>query len=305
MRPPHPPRRNDAVSTARALVAAMRPRQWLKNVLVLAAPIASARILEPEVLLASVIGIVAFSLASSGGYMLNDLLDIESDRLHPKKRFRAIASGALPVRVAWIAAFVLMIAPPLLTFLAGYTWFAATLAAYLVMQISYCIWLKHEPVIDILIVAGGFVLRAISGAAIADIPLTQWFLLAISSGSLFMIAGKRYSEKLQSEGKEASHTRATLKIYTAGYLRFVWSVAASLTMITYALWSLFLNGDDSLWSMASMVPFGAALFLYALDIEKGRASAPEDIVLGNIRLLICAALWAALFVTAILTRAAA
>ncbi|QHC65186.1 decaprenyl-phosphate phosphoribosyltransferase [Rathayibacter oskolensis] len=290
------------MSTARALVAAMRPRQWLKNVLVLAAPIASARILEPEVLVAAIVAAVAFSLASSGGYMLNDLLDIESDRAHPKKRFRAIASGALPVRVAWVAAFVLMIVPPLVTFLAGFTWFAATLAAYLIMQISYCIWLKHEPVIDILIVAGGFVLRAISGAAVADIPLTQWFLLAVSSGSLFMVAGKRYSEKLQSEGKEESHTRTTLKVYTAGYLRFIWSVAASLTMISYALWAVFLNGDDSLWSMASVVPFGAALFLYALDIERGRASAPEEIVLGDRRLLICGALWAALFVIAILTR---
>ncbi|KQQ06168.1 MULTISPECIES: decaprenyl-phosphate phosphoribosyltransferase [unclassified Rathayibacter] len=290
------------MSTARALVAAMRPRQWLKNVLVLAAPIASARILEPGVLVAAVVAAIAFSLASSGGYMLNDLLDIESDRAHPKKRFRAIASGALPVRVAWVAAFVLMIVPPLVTFLAGFTWFAATLAGYLVMQISYCIWLKHEPVIDILIVAGGFVLRAISGAAVADIPLTQWFLLAVSSGSLFMVAGKRYSEKLQSEGKEESHTRTTLKVYTAGYLRFIWSVAASLTMISYALWALFLNGENSLWSMASVVPFGAALFLYALDIERGRASAPEDIVLGNMRLLICGALWAALFVIAIVTR---
>ena len=290
------------MKTARALIAAMRPRQWLKNVLVLAAPIAATRILEPEILVASIIGVVAFSLASSGGYMLNDLLDIESDRVHPKKRFRAIASGALPVRVAWVAAFVLMIVPVLVTFLLGFTWFAATLAGYLLMQISYCIWLKHEPVIDILIVAGGFVLRAISGAAIADIPLTQWFLLAVSSGSLFMVAGKRYSEKLQSEGKEDSHTRTTLKVYTAGYLRFIWSVAASLTMISYALWALFINGENSLWSIASVVPFGAALFLYALDIERGRASAPEDIVLGNLRLLVCGALWAALFVIAIMTR---
>ncbi|AZZ56637.1 decaprenyl-phosphate phosphoribosyltransferase [Rathayibacter iranicus] len=290
------------MNTARALVAAMRPRQWLKNVLVLAAPVASARVFEPEILAASLIAVVAFSLASSGGYLLNDLLDVESDRLHPKKRFRPIASGALPLRAAWVAAVVLMLAPVLVTFVAGFTWFAATLAGYLVMQIAYCIWLKEEPVIDILIVAGGFVLRAISGAAVADIPLTQWFLLAVSSGSLFMVAGKRYSEKLQSEGRENAHTRATLKIYTQGYLRFVWSVAASLTMISYALWALFINGENSLVSIASVVPFGAALFLYALDIERGRAAAPEELVLGDLRLLICGALWAVLFVVAIVTR---
>lgn len=290
------------MNSARALVIALRPRQWLKNVLVLAAPVASARIFEPEILAASLIAIVAFSLASSGGYLLNDLLDVESDRLHPKKRFRPIASGALPLRAAWVAAVVLMLAPVLVTFVAGFTWFAATLAGYLVMQIAYCIWLKEEPVIDILVVAGGFVLRAISGAAVADIPLTQWFLLAVSSGSLFMVAGKRYSEKLQSEGHEGAHTRATLKVYTQGYLRFVWSVAASLTMISYALWALFINGENSLVSIASVVPFGAALFLYALDIERGRAAAPEELVLGNLRLLICGALWAALFVVAIVTR---
>ncbi|NRD09159.1 decaprenyl-phosphate phosphoribosyltransferase [Rathayibacter agropyri] len=290
------------MNSARALVVALRPRQWLKNVLVLAAPVASARIFEPEILASSLIAIVAFSLASSGGYLLNDLLDVESDRLHPKKRFRPIASGALPLRAAWVAAVVLMLAPVLVTFVAGFTWFAATLAGYLVMQIAYCIWLKEEPVIDILVVAGGFVLRAISGAAVADIPLTQWFLLAVSSGSLFMVAGKRYSEKLQSEGHEGAHTRATLKVYTQGYLRFVWSVAASLTMISYALWALFINGENSLVSIASVVPFGAALFLYALDIERGRAAAPEELVLGNLRLLICGALWAALFVVAIVTR---
>lgn len=290
------------MNSARALLAAMRPRQWLKNVLVLAAPVASARIFEPQILAASLIAVVAFSLASSGGYLLNDLLDVESDRLHPKKRLRSIASGALPLRAAWVAAVVLMLAPVLVTFVAGFTWFAATLAGYLLMQIAYCIWLKEEPVIDILVVAGGFVLRAISGAAVADIPLTQWFLLAVSSGSLFMVAGKRYSEKLQSEGHEGAHTRATLKVYTQGYLRFVWSVAASLTMISYALWALFINGENSLVSIASVVPFGAALFLYALDIERGRAAAPEELLLGNVRLLICGALWAALFVVAIATR---
>ncbi|AJM76883.1 decaprenyl-phosphate phosphoribosyltransferase [Rathayibacter toxicus] len=293
------------MNTVCALIVALRPRQWLKNVLVLAAPIAAVRIFEPAVLVASLVAAFAFSLVSAGGYLLNDLIDLESDRLHPTKRFRALASGALPLRVAGAFAIVLTVSPVLVTFLLGFRWFAATLAGYVVMQISYCLWLKHEPVIDILIVAGGFVLRAISGAAVANIPLTQWFLLTVSSGSLFMVAGKRYSEKLQSEGKEGSHTRATLKVYTPGYLRFVWSVTASLTIISYALWALFINGANSLWSMASVVPFAAALLLYALDIEHGQASTPEDIVLGNPRLLICGAVWAGLFFAAIMMRTAA
>lgn len=285
-----------------ALVAAMRPRQWLKNVLVLAAPLAAGKIFDPEVLLHCLVAAIAFCLVSSGGYLLNDLLDIASDRAHPTKRFRAIASGALPARVAWPAMVLLIVLPLGVTFLLGYLWFSLTLLAYILMQTAYCLKLKHEPVLDILVVAGGFVLRAISGAAVAELPLTQWFLLAVSSGSLFMVAGKRYSEKLESEGKEESHTRSTLAVYTPGYLRFVWSVAAALTMITYALWALFINGEDSLWSIASVVPFGAALFLYALNIEKGAAATPENIVLGDTRLLACGAIWAALFAISIATR---
>ncbi|RFA22550.1 decaprenyl-phosphate phosphoribosyltransferase [Subtercola boreus] len=280
----------------------MRPKQWLKNVLLALAPLSAGVILEPGVIPEVVLAIIAFSLTSSGGYMLNDLLDIESDRLHPKKRFRPIPSGEFPSRVAWPTSIVLLIAPAAIALLLGYATFGVVLAAYVVIQVSYCIWLKHQPVIDIIVVASGFVLRAIAGAAVVGVPVTQWFLLVISSGSLFMVAGKRYSEKVSSEGNEAAHTRKTLDLYSLGYLRFVWTVAATLTMLSYAMWAFDLNGGTSIGSIASIVPFGVALLLYAFDIERGEAAAPEEVVFKDLKLFAVGGIWAALFLVSVLAR---
>nr|WP_255414737.1 decaprenyl-phosphate phosphoribosyltransferase [Subtercola sp. Z020] len=289
-------------SRAPAFLRAMRPKQWMKNVLLAVAPLAAGVLLEPGVLLELVFAIVAFSLTSSGGYMLNDLLDIESDRVHPKKRFRPIPSGEFPAAVAWPTSIALLIVPSIVAFLLGHPLFAAVLLTYVVIQVSYCLWLKHQPVIDIVVVASGFVLRAIAGAAVVGVPVTQWFLLVISSGSLFMVAGKRYSEKAGSVGNEAEHTRKTLDSYSLGYLRFIWTVAATLTMLSYAMWAFDLNGGTSIGSIASIVPFGVALLLYAFDIERGEASAPEEVVLKDVRLFVCAALWAGLFLLSVLAR---
>ncbi|MCU1475556.1 MAG: decaprenyl-phosphate phosphoribosyltransferase [Subtercola sp.] len=290
------------MSSAPPFIRALRPKQWAKNVLLALAPLAAGVLLQPQVLLEVVLGIVAFSLTSSGGYIVNDLLDIDSDRLHPKKRFRPIPSGEFPTAIAWPTAIVLLVVPAGVAALLGYYLFAGVLIAYVIIQLSYCIWLKHQPVIDILIVASGFVLRAIAGAALVGVPVTQWFLLVISSGSLFMVAGKRYSEKVESVGKEEAHTRKTLNLYSLGYLRFVWTVAATLTMLSYGLWAFDLNGGTSIGSIASVFPFGAALLLYAYDIERGEAASPEDVVLKDVRLLVCGAIWAGLFLLSVLAR---
>ncbi|MEF2977471.1 decaprenyl-phosphate phosphoribosyltransferase [Subtercola sp. YIM 133946] len=290
------------MATAPPFIRALRPKQWAKNALLVLAPLAAGVLLQPGVPFEVIFGIVAFSLTSSGGYIVNDLLDIKSDRLHPKKRFRPIPSGEFPISIAWPTAIVLLVVPPGVSVLLGFYTFAAVLGAYVVIQISYCIWLKHQPVIDIVIVASGFVLRALAGAAIVGVPVTQWFLLVVSSGSLFMVAGKRYSEKVESVGKEESHTRKTLNQYSLGYLRFVWTVAATLTMLSYALWAFDINGGTSVGSIASVFPFGTALLLYAFDIERGEAGAPEDVVLKDVRLLVCGAIWAALFLLSVLAR---
>ncbi|MDQ2788510.1 MAG: decaprenyl-phosphate phosphoribosyltransferase, partial [Actinomycetota bacterium] len=175
------------------LIRTMRPRQWVKNVLVLAAPFAGGTILHLPVLVAVGIAFIAFSLAASGVYLVNDVQDVEADRAHPTKRNRPIAAGVVPPRLALGVAAALFAAAIGVSFVAS-TDLVLVTVVYIAVQLSYCFWLKHQPVVDISIVASGFLLRAIAGGAAAGIVLSQWFLLTTAFGSLFMVAGKRYAE---------------------------------------------------------------------------------------------------------------
>src|SRR5918997_1448249 len=180
--------RNPAIG----LLRTMRPRQWVKNVLVLAAPFASRDIIELDVIVAVALAFVAFSLAASGVYLVNDVKDVEADRAHPTKRIRPIAAGILAPRVAMGAAVVLFAVSLGVSWLASDQLLVVT-AVYIAVQLSYCFWLKHQPVVDIAIVASGFLIRAVAGGAAAEIALSQWFLLVAAFGPLFMVAGKRYA----------------------------------------------------------------------------------------------------------------
>src|SRR5262245_3420516 len=163
-------------SVAAALVRALRPRQWVKNLLVVAAPLAAGKIDDRDVFAATLLAFVSFCCAASSVYLLNDTLDREADRLHPTKRLRPIASGALPVPMALASSAVLAVSALAVGWLAD-PQLAALVAAYLVLQVLYTVWLKHEPVLDISIVAAGFLMRAVAGGIAADLPLSQWFLL--------------------------------------------------------------------------------------------------------------------------------
>jgi len=163
------------------LVRAMRPRQWVKNVLVLAAPFAGGVLFHLQALIAVGIAFVAFSLAASGVYLVNDVQDLEADRAHPTKRNRPIAAGVVAPRLALAVAGVLFAAALVTSFIAS-TDLAIVTVIYIAVQLSYCWWLKHQPVVDISIVASGFLLRAIAGGAAAQIALSQWFLLTTAFG---------------------------------------------------------------------------------------------------------------------------
>ncbi|HEU5484316.1 MAG TPA: decaprenyl-phosphate phosphoribosyltransferase, partial [Microlunatus sp.] len=176
-----------------APVRAMRPRQWVKNLLVVLAPLAAGRLFEPAVLGGVALAFVAFCLVSSAVYLLNDIRDVDEDRLHPRKRFRPIAAGELGVPVATALAAVLGVGGLTLGFWVD-RGLGITLAVYVVIQVLYSTVLKHLPVIDLAVVSSGFLLRAIAGGVAVGVPLSQWFLLVASFGSLFMVAGKRYSE---------------------------------------------------------------------------------------------------------------
>src|ERR671917_735604 len=267
-------------NTAIGLLRAMRPRQWVKNVLVLAAPFASRDIIELDVLTAVGIAFVAFSLAASGVYLVNDVKDVEADRAHPIKRNRPIAAGVVAPQVALALAALLFAAALGVSFLASPD-LALVTGIYIGVQISYCLWLKHQPVVDIAIVASGFLLRAIAGGAAAEIELSQWFLLVAAFGSLFMVAGKRYAEIRLAE-RTGAKIRKSLERYTASYLRFVWTLSATVLIMTYGLWAFQLSQiNDSRWPIISLVPFVVAVLRYAVDVDGGNGGEPEEIAIGD------------------------
>jgi decaprenyl-phosphate phosphoribosyltransferase len=262
------------------LVRTMRPRHWVKNVVVLAAPAASGTLFEPPVLAAVGIAFVAFSLAASGVYIVNDIQDVEADRAHPTKCHRPIAAALVSPRLALMVAVALFVTAVGASFLASVELVLVTVV-YLAVQLSYCWGLKHQPVLDISIVASGFVLRAIAGGAAAGIVLSQWFLLTTAFGALFMVAGKRSAE-LQLAERTGAKIRKSLERYTASYLRFVWTLSATGVIMTYGLWAFQLSQTShSRWPVISLVPFVLAIMRYALDVDGGNGGEPEEIILSD------------------------
>ena len=266
---------------ATGLIKAIRPRQWVKNVLVLAAPVAAGSIGDVDVLLRAGIAFVAFCLAASSIYLINDALDVEADRAHPTKRYRPIAAGVVPRGLAFGLAAVLLLASIGVSLLANWQT-AVVIGIYLAIQLAYCFGLKHQAVLDICIVSSGFLLRAVAGGVAADIELSQWFLLVMAFGSLFMAAGKRYAE-LQLAERTGAKIRKSLEYYTTTYLRFVWTLSATAVVLFYGLWA-FDKGqaaDLNIFYSLSMIPFTIAILRYAVDVDGGAAGEPEEIALGD------------------------
>ncbi|CAB4545833.1 unannotated protein [freshwater metagenome] len=275
-----------------ALVKALRPKQWAKNVLVVAAPFAAGRLLEPSVAANVAVAFVAFCLASSAVYLLNDVRDAPKDRLHPEKKNRPIASGQVAPTTAVVLAVVALVASLALSTLAepALLWVIVT---YLVLQLLYVFWLKNQPVLDLAVIASGFLLRALAGGAATDIAISDWFLLVAGFGSLFVVAGKRYSElvTLEAEEGEVGQTRSSLLSYTSTYLRFVWTVAAAVTVMVYGLWVITVPRESTTATLISLVPFTLGLLVYALVIDSGKGGEPETAILRNPTLLALGALW--------------
>lgn len=283
-----------------AWLRALRPKQWLKNVLVFAVPLAAGRIGDPEILRATVLAAVAFALISSTIYLINDINDVAEDRQHPKKRFRPIAAGELSTRTAWAMALVLGVGSLVLGWFVTLPLFIVLLA-YLVLQIGYSTLLKHEPIIDLAIVSSGFLLRTVAGGVATGLELSQWFLLVASFGSLFMVAGKRYSEHVQL-GADAG-TRRSLARYSSGYLRFVWMLSVTCAVMSYGLWAFqysHLGPGGVQWTALSLAPFTLALLRYAMVIDAGAAGEPEDVVLQDRMLQVLGGLWLVLIVVAVM-----
>jgi decaprenyl-phosphate phosphoribosyltransferase len=296
---PATPARPSAGGSLKGLVRGIRPRQWVKNVLVLISPIVAGAIFHPDVWPAVIVAFVAFSMASSATYLFNDILDIEADRRHPTKRHRPLASGTLPVWLAATASIVLALAAFGLCVVTGELGLLVVLAVYVVLQILYCIWLKHEVLLDIVLISSGFLLRAVAGGVATDVGLSQWFLLVAGFGSLLMASGKRYSELVLLESADPEQlgaTRPVLRKYTGTYLRLLVTVSTGLLIAFYSLWAFemaHLPGRGGIWAPLSIVPFVLASLRYVFEIDRGEAGSPESVAFRDHVLQVIALVWLA------------
>ncbi len=278
-------------SLPRALLVEARPKQWVKNLLVFAAPGAAGVIGEARPFVQTLGAFGCFCLAATGTYYLNDAADLEADRLHPTKRFRPVAAGEIPLTLARVIGASAIVGAVLAAFAVNWH-LAVVVACYVGLTTSYSLWLKHIAVADVIGVAAGFVLRAVAGGAAVDVPISNWFFIVASFGSLFMVAGKRYSE-IHTLGAQAG-TRRSLGYYSESYLRFVWVLAASITITSYSLWA-FGQGEGANgvpWAEISLAPFVLGLLRYAVDIDRGTAGTPEDIVFRDRALQGIGVVWA-------------
>lgn len=278
-----------------AMLRLVRPRQWPKNLLVLAAPFAAGELGEADTAAATALAFVAFCLVASGVYCMNDARDVLADRAHPTKRDRPVASGAVTVRTAWILGASLL-ASGLALALAVQPRLLLVLGGYVAINVAYGIGVKDVPVLDIAAVASGFVLRAVAGGAATQVPISQWFLIVAGFGSLFVVAGKRSAEHLDL-GDEAGAVRTTLGHYSASYLRFVRSIAAGVALAAYCLWAFERPqevGGGEIWYELSIIPFVLGMLHYALRLEQGEGAAPEELVLRDRTLQALGVVWVVL-----------
>jgi decaprenyl-phosphate phosphoribosyltransferase len=276
----------------KAIIKEARPNQWTKNVLVFAAPGALGVLTQWEPLWKTLVMFIAFCLVASGTYFWNDIQDVEQDRLHPKKKFRPIASGAIPLPIARVIGSLLLVGGPALAasvrLEAG-----GVVALYAAITIAYSSRLKHVALLDLAIVAAGFVLRAMAGAAGTQTPMSNWFVLCTTFGSFFIVTGKRFAELVEM-GDQAASTRASLKSYTVPYLRQVLVVSCTATVVTYCMWA-FENSTNSgeafPFHSLSIIPMVLALLRYLMVLENGGGGAPEEVFIRDRSLQLYGLMW--------------
>ncbi|HEV2237692.1 MAG TPA: decaprenyl-phosphate phosphoribosyltransferase [Ktedonobacterales bacterium] len=278
----------------RYAIKAMRPRQWSKNALVLVAIVFAHKALQPRPLARGLLAFAAFCLTASMIYIINDLADRERDRQHPVKRERPLASGRLSVPVAigtaavcglGAAALVALMATwalagvpdPFLALGGSPLLFAGTLGSYAAFNIAYSLWLKHQVLWDVFVIAAGFVLRALAGAFAAPVPISTWFYLCATFLALFLALGKRRSELVRAQGA-AARQRASLGAYTVQLLDQLLVVVVACALMTYSLYTF--QDDNASHGMILTIPFvifGVFRYLY-LMYAHGEGERPDELL---------------------------
>jgi len=285
------------MSLAMGLLRTARPVQWSKNVLVFAAPGAAGVLDNGEALGDALVAFVAFCFAASGTYFLNDARDRDADRQHPKKCRRPIAAGVVPLGLGYVMGFGLIIAGVAVGFIPHWQ-LAVTVLAYVILTTSYSFWLKHVPVVDLVAIAAGFVLRAIGGATATGVPISNWFFIVASFGSLFIVAGKRGGEAGEL-ADDAAAIRSTLGVYSTSYFAYLRSVSSGVVLVAYCLWSFekaeLAGASGFPWYQLSIVPFAVAVLRYAMLLDLGQGSTPEEIALHDRPFQITIACWLVIF----------
>jgi decaprenyl-phosphate phosphoribosyltransferase len=277
------------------LLRAGRPRQWLKNGLVVTAPAAAGTLANVHVLGSLAVAFAAFCLAASATYLINDVRDAELDRRHPDKRRRPIAAGELRIRHALAAAAVAAVAALALAACVSLS-LLVVVTGYLALTTAYSLRLRRIAGLDVAAVAGCFVLRAAAGGAAAGVPLSGWFLAVVALGASFVALGKRYAEALRLGGA-AVRTRATLGAYRPALLRALCPVVAGVTAVVYAMWA---SGHPGwhlgiAWAQVSILPFAVALARYARVLDRGHGESPERVAVTDPILVLTALAWIACF----------
>ena len=281
------------VRTLYALFRTMRPKQWTKNAFVFAALIFDRKLFQPEPFLRTLIAFGLFCLASSAVYLINDLADMERDRLHPKKRFRPLASGELSPRVAVIAAvvLVLIVVPTAFWVHAALGWIVL---GYLLLQLAYSFVLKHVVIIDVMTVAAGFVLRVGAGVVVVEVArFSPWLYVCTTLLALFIAINKRRHE-LVLLATDANNHRKILDEYNIAFLDEMNSMVTASTVIAYSLYTFSAPNLPQNHTMMLTIPFviyGLFRYLYLVHV-RGEGGAPDELVLRDIPLFLTLVLWA-------------
>ncbi len=281
-----------AATTARALVEALRPKQWLKNVILFAALIFSRHTFDPPYVAKAVLATALFCILASSGYLFNDLFDARADREHPEKRKRPIASGRLPTPVA-VAAMIIGGAGSLAAAFVLSTGFGLTCLAYLALTITYTLYFKHLVILDVMGIAALFILRAVAGATAIDVAISPWFLICVAFLSLFLAMNKRLSELLLLERTATQH-RKNLGEYTPQLLERMINIVTAGAIMSYALYTFDVGAHpDKPRRLMLTIPFVLyGIFRYQYLVSRfGEGGAPEQTLISDRPMVVNALLY--------------
>jgi len=280
--------------TPHAALVTMRPKQWIKNALVVAAAGAAGALGHDGVPLRVGATCVAFCLLASGIYAINDVRDAPEDRLHPRKRHRPVAAGELAPLLAAAFGIALLLLGLVLCVLVRPLLGVVGLG-YVVLTVSYTVALRYIVIFDIVAIAGGFVLRAVAGGVAAPVTLSRWFVLVVMSVAVLVAAGKRHAELRRTE-LLGTDGRRVLTRYGAARLRVILAGAAGMATFTYSVWAFNLpDVDDLPWRPLTVIPFTVCLLRYGSLVKSGGGEAPEELLLTDRWLQVAGLAWLVLF----------